>query len=343
MTKTKKEIFDKAKFDLAQRNFELYMDAKGWLSADELSPTLQRLKEILDVYKNGPKGRESVLEMGVPELRALHNVFGRQEMVRRMELAIEKDKYRPRNMRIFDFVASPDLDSVGGEISTFDEELSWRVRNGHSDNSLRQFSAGNVVNIDEVKTKYASDWMAILQSHPRLVNQIKKDPQGIDREQLMGIFQTFAADMLKRQGIKYPHLYVYVVDDWSQVPDGIVDKNILGADVSVGGFFKPFKTIDSKIEKSIIVINRAKQPHKDDFDLFVKLINALAHEYGHFVDRKFPNHGMLGGQVASVGQSIYQDGTKAQNINVYHDNATEKSSYAIERALEVALRQKYER
>ncbi len=343
MTQNKKAIFDKAKFDLDAQRYDMYLLAKWDLRANEPSPSLEKLKEFLDVYKNGPAGREVVLEISMPELRALHNVFGRNEMVRRMELAIEKDKYRPHNMRRFDFVASPDLDYVGGDVSTFDADLSWAVRNGVDDYSLRRLAAGNIVNLDEVVTKYASDWMTILQSHPIMVKQIMKNPQGIDKEQLMWIFQTFVADMLKRQGIKYPHLYVYVVDDWAEAPEGSVDKNVLNADVSVGGFFKLFKTGDSDVLKSIIVINRANQPHKDNFDLFVKLINALAHEYGHFVDQIFPNRGMLGAQVETVGKKVYIEGTQQEDVEKYHDNATEKSSSAIERALENQLRQKYGR
>ncbi len=341
MAKNKKASFNQAKFDVAQRKYQAYLAARGVLCASAPSIDIARLKEIAQIYKDG--GHASVLETTNPEIMALRNTFGTAEMVRRMELAVAKDAFRPRNMRIFDFVASPDLDYVGDAFSTFDAKLSRAMKQEKNKDILRRRNAASVTNVDEVKQQYKNDWMAVLKSHPRYVRQVIDNAHEMDADRLSDIFQILADDVLRRMGIEYEWLYVYVVDDWQDAPQGLVPPDILNARAKIGGFYIPFKTVDSPLEKNAIVLNRSVHPRGNNFDLFIKLIDSLSHEFGHFIDDMFPQYGMLGAQINNIGSRIHQTGTEEGKQDLYHDNATEKSSFAIGRAVTDAVRQKYGR
>ena len=56
---------------------------------------------------------------------------------------------------------------------------------------------------------------------------------------------------------------------------------------------------------------------------FADFINILSHEYGHFIDDKFPELGMLGAQAAFYAYKVYD------HFDNYMTNPTEVSSYKI--------------
>lgn len=59
---------------------------------------------------------------------------------------------------------------------------------------------------------------------------------------------------------------------------------------------------------------------------FFRFIGVLSHEYGHFIDKKYPDLGMLGSQIANYGEKIY---SSIEGDNIYKSNPTEVSSFKI--------------
>ena len=64
---------------------------------------------------------------------------------------------------------------------------------------------------------------------------------------------------------------------------------------------------------------------------FMFFCNILAHEYGHFIDEKYPDLGVLGSQIASYGEKLY---SSIEGEDIYKSNPTEVSSYKIGEAVE---------
>ncbi len=57
---------------------------------------------------------------------------------------------------------------------------------------------------------------------------------------------------------------------------------------------------------------------------FENFISTLSHEYGHFIDHRYPNMGLLGAQIADYGFRVYES---KQGDERYRANPTEVSSF----------------
>lgn len=61
-------------------------------------------------------------------------------------------------------------------------------------------------------------------------------------------------------------------------------------------------------------------------DSFANFIDTLSHEYGHFIDHRYPELGMLGGQIAKYSWPVYENNKGRER---YRANPTEFSSFKI--------------
>ena len=59
---------------------------------------------------------------------------------------------------------------------------------------------------------------------------------------------------------------------------------------------------------------------------FIDFVKTLSHEYGHFIDRNYPDLGMLGAQIAFWGDKVYNAN---KDKKIYKTNPTEVSSFKI--------------
>ncbi len=77
-----------------------------------------------------------------------------------------------------------------------------------------------------------------------------------------------------------------------------------------GGYYSDYK-------KQIVVAYQGS---------FANFIDTLSHEYGHFIDHRYPEKGMLGAQIAKYSWSVYENNKGRER---YRANPTEFSSFKI--------------
>ena len=84
-----------------------------------------------------------------------------------------------------------------------------------------------------------------------------------------------------------------------------------------GGFYR-------NREKKLVVSRKSS---------FGDFINTLSHEYGHFIDRRFPNMGMVGSQIMDYGNYVHAN-SESDGYERYRANPTEVSSFKIGEVVE---------
>ncbi len=339
----KKDSFNQATRALKQH--DEYLKLRGDLPFSAPSPKLDALKTLALLYAKKPDHpvvheNESLY----PELAALRGAYGIPEMIRRMEMAIAKDDFRPKDMRLLDFAASPDLDSITDDFCTFDINVSRAYRKYKhgliSKDELRRINTASITNAFEVVTQYEKDWSAILAAHPKYTRQLITRSMDIPTKKLTKILTTFMMDMYKRQSIIPANPHLLVVDDWDEAPTGWIPDKIKKSK-TISGFHTYIELGGKWI--NLICLNRRKHKATDSLSMFIELMKSLAHEYGHVIDRcvQLSVRGMLGQQRATIDREIYQENTDGEHKQEYQDSATETSSYDIGDHLAFMLNRKY--
>lgn len=273
------------------------------------------------------------------ELKIMITKKSSDELISRLTTAIEKDEFRPRDMSVYVFALSPDLDYVGGEFSTFDAKLSQMIKRGAPSKEIKTYMTDQTYNRRNVATQYVSDFMQILDTEPELQESaIKLGRTGSARE-YGEIMEKIAHKLRDKMGVSAT-LSVDVVDSWDAVrqylPPTDNDKYTLARHCQMQtNTGKTFHAIF--LNRAMIYERTVKE--QTDKALFREMIANLAHEFGHFIDEAAPNKGALGAQKSVAGLSLYEK-MNPKRENEYHINPTEASSDVIESMMRRAMQEK---
>ena len=310
-----------------------------WDSKNPLK-SFQELKEISDQYAKCATKRVS-----------LHNFMDALSEYPQLSKNIKQivdvyEKYVPRNIPFVAFAGTvaerPSLlKEIKGEYSSVNRDLlkvfkDWK-KGKKSDDDLRgelgKAVPKNVIN--NVVQERTDFYTKMICSDDDML-QAAWTFETLNRQQRQDLANKIIATINKHFGIetklKVRYVNKKIQDPLTFLIDGIADI-----------VFKIINKIDhtnykardwgaryEKPRNRIIMLNQKKFSH---------FLGLLAHEYGHFIDHKYPDLGMLGAQIASYGYNVYSstDGTE-----IYRANPTEISSYAIGNAvksdIEEALR-----
>lgn len=258
------------------------------------------------------KNKQEKYNTLAPQTQELVNIFGPQNAMKRMQMAIKRDKYRPRNMTRFQFAAMDYLDKVAGKFSTFDVALRKMQRDGTAARDVRKYISKNVNNQQEVIDYYLHHISDILRRKKQLVRQAIASGSTGDLEPWNTLFRTIADEMQHRMKIDDVMLDVSVVDNKRQAryfstPMRAAVKSCV--ENGGNGFHAKLQDMVDNRGISYIVINRGgivrAYPKSGGADLFRKMLSTFAHEYGHFVDDVAPEYGMIGAQQVLVSNKVY--------------------------------------
>lgn len=294
----------------------------------------QRQVALLQQYQNAAtdEARAKIRSELCVETQGLLDNNPVDLVITRLQEAIAKDTFRPRNMTLQQFVRFPDFKYVNGEFSTFDPELSRQANGGMSPYELRRHLNKNKVNrtgVFSVVDQYIADWVELIAKYPD-ERAIVTD-SGADGD--IALYDEYccrlARKMRDKMGIKH-HLVVRVFDSWQNAHD-TTGLDITDARSTSCGFCwwgrieRPEK--DKGKPCCVIYLNRQTLYKKlqeltktsTKTGLYNEIMGCLAHEFAHFVDGAAPNKGSLGAQIAHI----------ANRIRVSPVNAADPTAYTI--------------
>lgn len=248
----------------------------------------------------------------------LWDLYGQTELYNRLKMAVAKDKHRPRNMQFWEFVASPDLEYVGGEFSTFDRNLALKKLKKTAKFSQAQAKLGGkkVPSMDEIigdaisgtpKNIYEAtldkfdaffkmyEQSDLKKAHADIVKQGVK----FDADEYSMLLTLLVQNMAHKQGIKNDVAYVIISDD-------------LSFDSEAFGKYSREYIPELNAERGFIAINRnllhkaiatqVKDKQIQNEILFTEILSIVMHEYSHHVDVTAPNKGAVGAQKMNLSQ-----------------------------------------
>ena len=242
--------------------------------------------------------------------------------------------YAPKNISFqqFEKMIEDDptlLDAIGGKFSTNNPELTQLSNGNHklSNNDLRKKLADSLN--PDVMTQIA-------EQHAKLYVDIICSNDDI-------LLNAFIFDILNEQ--ERENLAIKIIKEINKHFNISSKLNIV---------YKNKKDIQTLIKEDILnlilkILSKIKHKNYSMLDYtgyynqrknkifmlnissFLYFINALSHEYGHFIDYKYPNLGMLGAQISAYAKSVY---SSTQGHEIYKSNASEISSYKIGNTVE---------
>lgn len=247
-------------------------------------------------------------------------------------------KYAPKNITLQEFTEmverEPDLlDSIGGEFSTFNPEFakiykSRRKSGGIPDDDFRNKMKDSMGKdaMATVAEKQAAIYADIICSDDDILLGALTFAT-LDRNQRKNLAIKIIDGINKRLGIDTKLGILYInkrnqqpvlnqLDDMMNYVLKTISNKLKKTD------YKPRKWAGYYQNKQIVMLNA-----KD----FLEFMEVLSHEYGHFIDHKYPDLGMLGSQIAFYGRKIYSDD---ESDEIYKSNPTEVSSFKIAKVVE---------
>lgn len=290
----------------AKQQIELLRRYNAAQTDDESRTIVQMLdKDLLDIFINTPETPSGI----IPKL----------------EMAIEKDKFRPRNQSLIWFALNPDLEYINGDFST--AMPGRKVTKQTDQDALRTVLSKTLSNTQNVSKQYASD--IIYSLNEILEDHIQSALNG-NLYAYETILTTIAQDLTENHGDKNAFVRLEV----EVSPDHGPSKTTAGRHLVLTN-----KKTGVKKHKIIIYLNNIKymlnkvskkfavaSPTEQQQMIFTEVIATFAHEFGHVIDRANPNRGALGAQTSHIGEQIYDKSTRKK----YLSNPTEVSSHKIE-------------
>lgn len=257
-------------------------------------------------------------EIDTQDFEFLWDLYGQTELYHRLKMAVAKDKHRPRNMQFWEFVASPDLEYVGGDFSTFDRNLALKKLKKTAKFSQAQAKLGGkkVPTMDEIIGAAISEtprnlYEATLDKFDAFFKMYEQSDlrsayadivkQGVkfDADEYSMLLTLLVQNMAHKQGIKNDVAYVIISDD-------------MNIDTEAFGTYTRKYIPELDAERGIITIYRnllhkaiamqVKDKKAQNEILFTEILSIVMHEYSHHVDVKAPNKGAVGAQRMNLSQ-----------------------------------------
>ncbi len=219
----------------------------------------------------------------------------------RAQLAQKLDQYRPRNMRHEEFIISPDLEYTAGPFSTFNPNLAQLIRQNTPSSKIESYAIALSHNLEPVAREYADAMTEVLTQNPGVHTAMLDLGMNVPRDIYMQYLQKVLnklADALHMGDIHLPP--VFVIDSWDQIPAQLHPKD---QDPSaIDGAHIHLTTQDGNSFFAIIIHrgNIARHSNNDKRRFFILLMNTLAHEFSHHIDKTCPNRGAIGAQQAAL-------------------------------------------
>ena len=246
------------------------------------------------------------------------------------------DKYVPKNITLEQFAQiverDPELlDSIGGEFSTFNAKIAQAFKetdltSRKSKNAFKTMVKDSLD--DETLEQRAQEIAKIYEEIISSNDEILTAAWTFDiltAEQKQQLATNFINALNKRLHIDKIIKYVYTDDALNQ----------LSSDAPYNKLYKFIKKFISRFSHNkykhgkiggyySMSTNKIVMGYEYFFQLFM---STLSHEYGHFIDRNYPNLGMLGSQIAFYDK--YTNSSLQEDYDGYKLNPTEISSYTI--------------
>ena len=284
------------------------------LAAEIARSNIKYLKQIINTTDE--MEREALAPCLSPEIWVMANSSSPQEMIKKLELAIKLDKYRPRDLFIEMFAIHADLEYVGGGFSTYNPHLAKMMRNTVAPQQILDEILMEIhTSCLQVAEQYALDWQYVIRKNQIMMMHAKKQGKTGNKDAMELFLDSITQDMLALYGIPGNLLAVKVVDSWNQVPKHMRN-NLDKQAYAILTTFKGTSYAEIHIHRQRIYNNSRET------DKFCRIISALAHEFGHYIDEIKPNRGALGEQKAYLG-NLFDD------VADYEDKPTEESSACI--------------
>ena len=248
-------------------------------------------------------------------------------------------KYAPKNMSLAQFTAmiekDPELlDAIGGEFSSMNPELaqdfkSARTEGGMSVNDFRfklqQFMNEDAIN--QVALEYAKTYADIICSDDDILKSVwtfdaltKKQKKDLACKLIKGINKHFGIEDKIKVFVDKPSVKMMLMDIAIDIALKVIKK------IEPKDYYKlKRRGYYNDITKEIGVLK---------YEDFIDFMGILSHEYGNFIDHKYPNLGMLGSQISFYGNAVY---SSIEGTEIYDANPTEKSSAKIAEIVEKHL------
>ncbi len=295
----------------------------------EVENAMQQL-QLLQRYTKAQTDEErlNILKMMDEDLL---NIFIAQKetptsIIPKLEMAIKKDQYRPRNQSLIWFAINPDLKNITGEISTFTRGIKVTPKNA---DKLRNIFGQTLSNIKNISKQYAED----------IIFSLEDDiPKDIIQSALEGnifsynvLLTTIARDLSKLYTSNTNPIRLEI----EVLPENVQKKTLKGLHITTKNkkteiethkiiiFLENIRNILIKNNKAYIKASKEQQKQI----VFAEVFAVFIHEFGHFIDRTNPNYGALGTQVSKIGHKIYDASTEEK----YLSNPTEISSRSLEK------------
>ena len=316
---------------------DVFLSAAHNIEIENVKQQIELLRQYRDARDDAV--RADIQSKFSQELKIMITKKSPDELIKRLTTAIEKDEFRPRDMSVYIFSLSSDLDYVGGEFSTFDAQLSQMLKSGAPSKEIKTYMTNETYNRQNVAAQYVSDFMQILDAEPELQEKAIKCGRTGSACEYGEIMEKIAHKLRDKMGVSTT-LSVDVIDSWDDVSKYLPPK-----DIDKYTFAKQCKmrTNTGKTFHAIF-LNRAMIYERNvnvrsDKELFNEMISNLAHEFGHFIDEAMPNKGALGAQKSDAAVLLYEQ-WNPEREDEYHINPTEASSDVIESMMRQAMKEK---
>ncbi len=356
--------FDAAKFKVDSKKYQQFLKWRASLKhPDNIlikdAPQILRMIELCDAVKNGiritPEQMKEYYQAlaklaGLPSIKYLQETLGDEELRNRMQRAVTMLDLRPGDMGFLEFVAHPDLKYMDGEFSTYDAKLArnFKSKNVSKSKKLAEL-AKRIVYQNDIAREYATRWLELTKPDSKLMAPLIANGLSMSADEYAQKLQGLVYLMMTAQGIIYDDMTVTVVDSWADTPKDVQETAIDhttpdGSNDSVAiCTITPSKS-PKHAPRTTIYINRKRaydslpRECKNNRELWIEMVSALAHEYSHFIDNLLPNLGAMGAQKSHIRNKLYN--TKPKTMEEYYSNPSESMAFTVEHALTRELHQK---
>ncbi len=250
-------------------------------------------------------------------------------MINKRKIKDIYERYAPNNITLQEFTEMVErdpglLDSIVGEFSTFNPELAKiykgrRKPGGLSDDDfrikLKESMSKNTM--DTVAQKYADIYAQIICSDDDILLAAWTF-KSLNRKQRQELALKIVNEINNYFGIN-DKLKIRYLDKKNQQPiiDLLADFYMKIRSIISGYGYESTECNAYYDSESTITMFR-----NNDFMGFLGFMCTISHEYGHFIDKKYPDLGSLGAQISAYSEPIY-------SLIDHESNPTEVSSYRI--------------
>jgi hypothetical protein len=329
-------------------------DQKNNFSNVKQNVEIQQVLENIDLLNKYMESktdfeRDVYIEKMHPLCRIIlqRNRFSPEELIQRLQKAIDLYEYAPRNLSLFSLALRADLDYISGEFDTFSIDLAKAIKNQDLDTARHLFDP-LTLNRYVLAEQFAQDWMRRLSMHPDLIQRAKEATYDTEVRAYTELFNALIRDFCDDYKISPNSVNLKIVGDSERaseygsyrvggeklvIPNDISDEDQINMLIQ---FAKSPKTTQGVIKNRDVVVNLGDIRERHAQDFFNHVIGTFVHEMNHFLDDVLPHQSALGPQVSKIDQQIYDK----KNPIAYIKSATEMVSRCIQEIILTKLREK---